>query len=750
MAADTQRCYHSRIKSDLESNIRLLSKVQEDFKVTAEELDSQQRKVKAAKIVSAMVGSAAVGAIITALLVYLSGIVGDILRNEKLRGLESRWTDVKGSVSKDMKIPHQSKEAITVWAKVRLPPEKAKAVIAALEKSTSEASSTKRLKHLDSKVIVTLLESMLSLIAADFSVFEILVGALKEKDDPGEAVRLLAKEMNRYKKQLEKKLKEEIEKEKHSVRIMFKLAPDEPADLGDESTASTSSNQSKTRLSESLSTRIQKVSITPEENLLSSYSAARTTQTDRDPVQSVPPPVFCKESSWQISGSFNSSGGFLQKAKSDVIVNVPQNAVPRGMYVDVYKSVCADVEHIQRALKLQDTHFVASPLAEFWAGEGFRFHKPVQITLPHCLPKGVDPSEVIVYRATKNLNGKIVLQEVPNRQQQDSRANNLQTSRTKMHSPAVESSYGISDDNKLLINTDGFSGYVCVHCKRKNKSSPTLLFVGAGANKSKANILLQTASIHVHVWDERLDVRDFLEEIAPKRITDKHHMTLCRVVKDGNETMSLRIDIIGENASAWRHLLRSNGQPGFAKEQTFKLEAVLGCDNKNCSASRPVTVHWMLETTAPSRVGQWLQCVVDVVHVPSDSKTSLSLELEGPRGRTASTGSFELRRDVLMAMDLDQLKTLALGLGVGETTVTDIWRRYLRDVTRKTELVEYLMQKFESEADKGKGKTKRLNTKQSQRPQTSKTLRIANLSSPSASSDNSSFSDDEESDETME
>jgi hypothetical protein len=82
--------------------------------------------------------------------------------------------------------------------------------------------------------------------------------------------------------------------------------------------------------------------------------------------------------------------------------------------VIIHSAVCADVDRMRRVLQLPEDEHVVSPLAEFWAGQDFRFQRPVTITLPHCLPENFDPHLVCVYRVSHGPNGQIKVGRVRN------------------------------------------------------------------------------------------------------------------------------------------------------------------------------------------------------------------------------------------------------------------------------------------------------------------------------------------------
>ena len=264
------------------------------------------------------------------------------------------------------------------------------------------------------------------------------------------------------------------------------------------------------RSTEPLLADFQKVSVTPQLNLLTSYSAERGVQTTDPVVHAGFPPVFCSQ--WDLIGHFDRAGGILRKEKSDVILEVPRDAIPRdSLNVEVYMSVCVDIDRIKKSFNLPESDFIASPMVEFSAGKDSPFQRPVQITLPHCLHPDADPDEVVVYRATKNIKGETVLNKLKKHQPQEPNSN-LGFSQKGTEN---EATYYVSDDWNLFIQTDCFSGYVvCAHCKRKNKGCQTLMLAGSGTNQFKDGTSLQTASVHVHIWDRRYTIRDYFESIV--------------------------------------------------------------------------------------------------------------------------------------------------------------------------------------------------------------------------------------------
>ncbi|KAK7473950.1 hypothetical protein BaRGS_00034779 [Batillaria attramentaria] len=105
----------------------------------------------------------------------------------------------------------------------------------------------------------------------------------------------------------------------------------------------------------------------------------------------IPEPIFSRR--WEAVSRFSNSGGTFRKSGSDVILDVPRNAVEEDLQVTIHTAVCTDTDRVRRVLKLPEDECVSSPVAEYWAGHEFRFKKPVTITLPHFLPPDPDPSQ---------------------------------------------------------------------------------------------------------------------------------------------------------------------------------------------------------------------------------------------------------------------------------------------------------------------------------------------------------------------
>ena len=139
-------------------------------------------------------------------LVLLAQIVDHILKRSEFDDIERRWDELKKDVARRKNIPRQNKDRIADWARHELDPSSARAVIAAVEKSSSGSQTTDRMKALSSTDINELLNSLLCIVATDFTIFETFVGALNARDEPGDAIRNLVKQVKKNREHLQNEL----------------------------------------------------------------------------------------------------------------------------------------------------------------------------------------------------------------------------------------------------------------------------------------------------------------------------------------------------------------------------------------------------------------------------------------------------------------------------------------------------------------------------------------------------------------
>ena len=225
----------------------------------------------------------------------------------------------------------------------------------------------------------------------------------------------------------------------------------------------------------------------------------------------LPPPIVSVH--WQASWTVRPEGGCFRKTGSDVILQVPPEAVQEDGGVVVHAAICADVGRIRRLLNLSDDEQIVTPLAEYWAGQDFRFQNPVSITLPHFLPPEYDPDLVRVYHVTRTHDGRII----PTRINEDPEtgkvpedgATTLDDSDVRLeekHPGCIQ-----SEESHIQLCTDHFSGYVCAYCDKESKKygrpRPQLYVMGSGSLTATPDSRCHL-DVFSHVWDERIKVAD--------------------------------------------------------------------------------------------------------------------------------------------------------------------------------------------------------------------------------------------------
>ncbi|KAL8591905.1 hypothetical protein ACOMHN_039958 [Nucella lapillus] len=215
-------------------------------------------------------------------------------------------------------------------------------------------------------------------------------------------------------------------------------------------------------------------------------------------------------------------------------------------------------------------------------------------------------------------------------------------SRSSKSRQDTELTSGLGDS---LPNT----GYVCTYCGQLN-TGPVELQVLATGNHRLKDQGRHSANVHVHVWDERLLIRDFREQYCMScrnfQELDKTSLTLTGGIKGSH--MSLSLTIFGEQeVRNWHHCRTPDGSPGLPEERVYSVDEVLGCKHAACPAGgsrlRPLEAKWKLESVSPSPPNLWFQCVIDIRHLlPPDSQAtprvaapahgrSLSVEMEAAR-----------------------------------------------------------------------------------------------------------------------
>ena len=226
----------------------------------------------------------------------------------------------------------------------------------------------------------------------------------------------------------------------------------------------------------------------------------------------LPPPIVSVH--WQASWTVRSEGGCFRKTGSDVILQVPPKAVQEDGGVVVHAAICAEVVRIRRLLKLSDNEQIVTPLAEYWAGQDFRFQSPVSITLPHFLPPDYDPNLVRVYHVTRTQDKRIILTRINEDPETgkvpEDGATTLDYSDVRLeekHPGCIQ-----TEESHVQLFTDHFSGYVCTYCVKKVKENgrprPELYLMASGSLTATPDSRYYL-DVFASVWDGRIKVADF-------------------------------------------------------------------------------------------------------------------------------------------------------------------------------------------------------------------------------------------------
>jgi hypothetical protein len=158
---------------------------------------------------------------------------------------------------------------------------------------------------------------------------------------------------------------------------------------------------------------------------------------------------------------------------SDVVLNIPPGAIETlsGKSADeshalhetagvaFHGSICTDLRTVHEQLNLEGHDRICSPVAEYFAGENFKFQKPVCINLPHFLSEDIDEKEIKVYQFHKQKSGKINITTL--------KPSTAFTRADESEDGASDEGYYVLDKAEIKVFTSHFSGYFCTHCKRK-------------------------------------------------------------------------------------------------------------------------------------------------------------------------------------------------------------------------------------------------------------------------------------------
>nr|KAG5705720.1 hypothetical protein BaRGS_027379 [Batillaria attramentaria] len=308
-----------------------------------------------------------------------------------------------------------------------------------------------------------------------------------------------------------------------------------------------------------------------------------------------PLPIFSKQ--WQAMHTVTSVGSILQKPGSDVVLDVPANAVVNDLHLSIYTAVCTDTDRVQSALNLPGDEFVVSPLVECITGHSeYRFKKSVHIRLPHFLPVDASIDQVRVYCITRCADGRLATTRLKPQsdpctyagQQQDGGQDHFppQTDQTFSDQFQTEpeeaattneailtgkgesflgtnrdcdmewerrATFQLTTDGVVDIFTDHFSGYVCTYCGRRGPAVLNVMTCGSHSQEANGQ---QTAQVSIHAWDGRIHIADFRQDYGiglHSQIVSNGTLDLLNELQDS--VLRVRLSIGKLSGGDWRHTL---------------------------------------------------------------------------------------------------------------------------------------------------------------------------------------------------
>lgn len=247
-------------------------------------------------------------------------------------------------------------------------------------------------------------------------------------------------------------------------------------------------------------------------------------------------PVFCP--TWYAVHSVTCDGGAFNHGDSDVVLYVPPDAVGRHVTAAVHAGSCANLAQVQPLMGFATgSVYIASPLAELWAGAHFRFLQPVRIRLPHYLPPGHDPTKVYViclerskvgqphlFRHLKpamsnghNLaRGHLPSQHVSHILSPAERLMGQEDQKQGVSEEEAEDTEKTEETEMVEVGSDGHlyvttvqlrGGYACVY-QGVGVTGPALMVL-ATALYPQTQLGHPSAKVTVYIWDQRLAIKDF-------------------------------------------------------------------------------------------------------------------------------------------------------------------------------------------------------------------------------------------------
>ncbi|XP_070209267.1 uncharacterized protein [Littorina saxatilis] len=352
--------------------------------------------------------------------------------------------------------------------------------------------------------------------------------------------------------------------------------------------------------------KLQENNRTSFPNTIGSFESIASTQTEYLDSSVNVAPMF--SDTWQVREEFNSSGGFFRGPESDVRLEIPAGAVEDNLHVLIKGAVCTDLEHVHRSFRLPENEYIASVVAEYFAGDGFQFQKHVRIVLPHFLPPTFCKEKVKVYQCYVTASGDWVQQILPLEEKDNARRSSLKNEQLQR-----EAVFYFAEKNEIHILTTHFSVYFCTDCG--TDYPPPELFLEVHGRHSH-----QQVDMRLYIWDSRLNIEDFRKDLKDRGSENYRGMNLIDTKKLGALThtdlgfphVQVRAFLDLKNPEEWMHASR-RGSVVFPSEQHLDLEEFVHCA---CRRGRvPQRIDWQVVSTPDRRPSDPCECYVDAHYV---------------------------------------------------------------------------------------------------------------------------------------
>ncbi|KAK7480132.1 hypothetical protein BaRGS_00028616, partial [Batillaria attramentaria] len=322
---------------------------------------------------------------------------------------------------------------------------------------------------------------------------------------------------------------------------------------------------------------------------------------------------------WQVSGQFDTYGGQLQTNDSDVVLYIPDGALPVGVNSVTFQgAVSTDLTVVHKELCLSEKETISSPVTEYYANDT-HFHKPVRIVLPHFLPPDYCSERVSVYQFHQDRSGCLKVERLSPQEPEDQK----------------EATYIIVPElQQVHIFAYHFTGYVCAYCKAEIEP-PFLQLRLYGKHIQRAR---RHVDLFLFVWDSRLDIRDFRKAGLPDPNEEKYYITSknLRGIHDiTNLDLGVRLTVDEET---WMHR-EFGGKVHLPAERRLDLLTFVPC----CLNTIPSLVDWTLHNRPGQTPDRWFDCAIEVGYVKQGEKPLRFLDV--PQQESLSVSGLELQNE---------------------------------------------------------------------------------------------------------